>query len=355
MSWISQNYEKASVGVAVIAAAGLAFMGWQKVSSVEENFGSQPSGPKATQNDPSVKDADLVSTAIASFQLTRQWAKGEDNGRAVDLFTGVPLFVNKNNPETPVDLNGENVEPVHPPIPNAWWIENRIDPGYGDSPARDEDEDGFSNIDEFTAKTDPGDKRDFPALLSKLTYKADEAVTWVLRPGFPGANGEFTFEYSDTLRRAAKVPAANPVLPEGLFFAEGPIKDRFKLIGSEKRKVLNEKLNVEIETVFVTVEDQKPNKKGTKYEIPSNFRRADAGKFTQADRTAVLTLEALGLDGQEFKVEEFTRFALPPTAENKDYLIREITPETITIEHTGKDGKVVTSMIQKGAMGPEAP
>ncbi len=349
MSWISENYEKAAIGVGAVAAIGLAWFGWQKAGSVGEDFLGTPSGAKPSNSDPSVKGSDRVATGISSFQLSREWQKGDDNGRPVDLFTGVPLFVNKNNLNNPVDLVDPDVEAVHPPIPNQWWIDNRIDPGFGDSPQRDADGDGFSNLEEFNAKTDPSDNRDYPPLITKLTYAGDEAIQWVLRPGFPQAGGAFTFEYNDNLRRGEKVGAANPIAPGGLFFEDGPIKERFKFVGSEKRKEMNERLDVEVDVVIVTVEDQKPNKKGMTYEIPSQFRKANAAQFAKYDRTAVLSLEALGLEGQEMKVEEFTSFALPPDAKDKSFKLKDVTPESITVEHTNADGKTETFTILKGA------
>lgn len=349
MSWISENYEKAALGAAAAIALGLAYAGWSKTGSVETNFNVKPRGDGS--NDTAVKDGDLVATANSSFKINREWKKGEDNGRPVDLFTGVPLFVNKNSPNTPVDLIED--DPVHPPIPNQWWIDNRIDPGFGDSPQRDADGDGFSNLEEFNAKTDPNDKRDYPSLIEKLTYVGDESIRWAIRPGFPSAEGSFSFEYSDTAGVRNRNSAANPIEPGGLFFSEDPMKERFKYVSSEVRKVRNERFNTEIDTTFVIIEDQKANKKGTKYEIPANFRKnnEEYAKHSQHDRTAILSLEALGLGGQEIKVEEFTNFALPPGSETKSYKLAKVTPEAITVEHTTKDGKTETHVIQKGATG----
>ena len=351
MSWISENYEKAALGVAVLAAAGLAYAGWNKLGSVDLEFGSTPRGPQLKQKDPSVKSADMVAQTKSSLQLKREWAKGEDEGRSVDLFTGVALFVNKKDENNPVDLiEGQD---VHPGIPNSWWLEHRIDPGFADSPLRDEDEDGFSNQDESTAKTDPSDAKEYPLLITKLIYSGDESLQWVLRPVFEAGGGSFTFEYADGKARN-KVGAANPVPPGGIFFEKGAAAGRFKLLGSEKRKVMNEKIQDEEDVNFVRIEDQKPNKKGDVYEIPA-FRKADARKHVRFDRTAVLTLEALGLAGQEFKIEENTSFALPPGDGKKPYKLTEVTPERIVIEFTGEDGKVQTYEIKKGATGPAVP
>ncbi len=350
MSWFSKNYEKAALGGAGLVAAGLVFVGWQKYGSVDKDFGSEPKGPPTTSN-PAVKEGDLVSQAKSSFKLKREWVKGDDGGRPVDLFTGVALFVNKKDKAKPLDLiDGAD---VHPPIPNSWWIEHRIDPGFGDSPQRDADEDGFSNLEEFTGKTDPNNKSDYPSLIAKLSYVGDESVQWVLRPGFE-ANGAFTFEYSDSMGRKNNTGAATPIPPGQMFFAEGAAQNRYKLIGSEKRKVLNEAIKAEVDVTFVTVEDQKANKLATKYEIPSMFRRSEAKKFSFYDRTAILTLDALGMAGKEFKVEENTEFSLPPGGAKKDYKVTEVTPDKITVETTGKDGKKMTYAFSKGDTGPIA-
>ncbi len=348
MSWISENYEKVALGAGAALALGLAFIGYSKMTGVEEDFASAARG--SGENDASISGADAVPVAKSSFNLTRNWEKGDDAGRPVDLFTGVALFVNKNDLQNPVDLiEGEM---VHAPIPNQWWIENRIDPGFGDSPQRDEDEDGFSNLSEFNAGTDPTVSSDYPPLITKLTYVADEALEWVLRPGFPSADGSFTFEYNDTEKRTAKVGAANPVPPGDLFFEEGPLANRFKFIGSEKIMELNEKLNVEVEVTMVEVEDQRANKKGTSYKIPSQFRRGDARKYSQFDRTAVFSLEALGLSGQEIRVEEQTAFSLPPGAETKNFKVLEVTPEKVTVSVKETSGEIENYTILKGATGP---
>lgn len=351
MSWISENYEKAAVGAALLAAAGLAYVGWSKIGSVDLDFGSTPKGPPA-KSDPGVKSAGMVAQTKSSFQLKREWIKGDDEGRLVDLFTGVALFVNKNDLKKPVDLiEGQD---VHPGIPNSWWLEYRIDPGFGDSPLRDEDEDGFSNQDEFTAKTDPSNKQEFPPLITKIIYIGDETVQWVLRPGFEAQGGSFTFTYGDG-KAMNRVGAATPVPPGGIFFEQGAAMGRFKLLGSERRRVMNEAIQAEEEVTFVRIEDQKPNKKGTIYEIPASFRTAEQRKHARFDRTAVLSLEALGLDGQEFRIEENTSFALPLGNAKKPYKMKEVTPERIVIEFTGEDGKVQAYEIVKGAMGPAAP
>lgn len=344
MSWFQKNYEKAALGGAVALALGLAYMGWSKLGGVAEEFPDSSKG--GGNNVTAVKDADLIQKATASFKLDRSWHQAElQGGRLVDLFTGIPLYIKSSSPEDQVDPIKD--EPVHAGIPNVWWIENRLDMGFADSPQRDPDSDGFSNEEEYHAKTDPNDPKSVPALIAKLMYVKDESVAWVLRPSY-GEGGSFPFTYEDNKGGKNKVSGGEMVAPNGLFFAKGPAANRFKLLGSEVRKELNRAVNIEMEVTIVRIEDQRPNKKGVIYEIPSPLSDLRKNEHVKYDRTAVLSLEAMGNEGKEFKVEENTTFALPPGAANKDYLVKTVTPESITVEYPTPGGEKKTVTINKG-------
>lgn len=347
MSWFSENYEKAALGGAVAVALGLAYVGWSKFGSVEEDFAKSASGPG--NNNTAVRNADLIPQGMASLKRPRVWVQGLDGERPVDLFTGIPLFVASSAPEKPIDMLDKNTAPIHPPIPNIWWIDNRIDPGFADSPARDPDQDGFSNLEEFNAKTDPNDAKSVPSLIAKLMYMKDESLGWVIRPGY-GLNGSFPFSYQDTKGGVNKTGGADLIAPDGLFFTKAPMMNRFKLLGFEVRKELNKKINIEMEVTIVRIEDQRPNKKGTIYELPSPLSEERKNEHLKFDRTAVLSLEALGLNGKEFKVEENTTFSLPPDSGKKDYLLKKVTPESVEVEYTNPAGEKKSVTISKGSL-----
>lgn len=346
MSWFSKNYEKAALGGAAVVALGLAYMGWSRFGSVESDFPAVPE--KGGKNDVSVRSADLISKAKASLNVDRSWTKALAGDRPVDLFTGIPLFVSVSEPEKPIDLSGPNSEPVHPPIPNLWWIDKRLDPGYGDSPSRDPDEDGFSNLEEFNAKTDPNNSKEFPSLIAKLTYVRDESLVWVIRPSY-GSDGKFPFIYEDSKRGANKTGAANMIAPGETFFGAGVMQNRFKFLGSEVRKVMNERIKLETDVTIVRIEDQRPNKLGTIYEFPAPLSEDLKRDHLKYDRTAIFSLEALGLGGKEFKVEENTKFALPPDSPKKDYLLKSVSPDSVTVEYTDAEGKTKPVQIPKGS------
>lgn len=345
MSWLSKNYEKAALGGAAVIALGLGVVGWLKVNKVDADFATELSG--SGTGEPAVKDAGLTTKAISSLESPRVWDQADDNGRPVNLFTGIPLFIGKNSGPKAIDL--VKSDPVHPPIPNQWWLQYRLDPGFGDSPLRDPDGDGFTNLDEFEGKTDPTDASSFPAPINKLVFVRDESVAWQLRPGYD-ADGGFPFTYTDSAGGQNKSPAGVVVKPGETFFAEGVMEGRFKFLGVEKRSVKNERTNVESEVTFVRIEDQKPNKDKQIYEIAQAYRQSDPAQvalYTQHDRTAVLRLDALKQGANEFQVEENTTFGLPSDSPNKDYLLKSVTPEEIEVEYTGPDGDKKTIKISK--------
>ena len=345
MSWFSKHYEKVALGSAVAVALGLAYFGWSKLNSVEEDFAASLKG--VGNNKTAVDGADQVPKARQSLTLDRTWSQAADGERPVDLFTGIPLFISSNDPQKAIDLRKD--APLHPPIPNSWWLENRIDPGFADSPGQDPDADGFSNLEEFTAKTDPNNKNSIPPLIAKLMFVKDESLAWAIRPGY-GSDGKFPFTYEDSKAGKNKVSATEMVAPGGLFFAKPPMENRFKLLNSETRKELNKKINIEMEITIVRIEDQRPNKKGTVYELPSPLPEDRKADHIQYDRTAVLSLEALGMEGREFKVEENMTFALPPENPNKNYLLKKVSPEAILIEHPATDGSRKSIEIKKGQL-----
>lgn len=345
MSWFSKNYEKAALGGTVAVALGLAYLGWSKYGSVEQEFGTGLTGHG--NNNAAVRDADLIPKTAGSIKIDRSWTQALAGDRPVDLFTGIPLFVAVASPDDSIDpYTGP---PIHPPIPNKWWIDNRLDPGFGDSPQRDPDQDGFSNLEEFNAKTDPNNNKSVPSLIAKLMYVRDESLGWVIRPKY-GSDGKFPFDYQDTKGGKNKTGAADLIAPDGMFFANGVMANRFKFLGSEVRREMDPRIKIEVEKTYVRIEDQRPNKKGTVYEYPAPLSEERLNEHLKYDRTAVFSLEALGYNGKEFKVEENTTFAIPPDAPKKDYLLKTVTPTGVSVEYTNPAGEKKTVEIQKGGM-----
>lgn len=347
MSWMSNNYEKVVLGGAAVAALALAFFGWRAASSVEDKLPVEISG--RGDNTTAVPGAELLPGTLSSIQTKHQWQRAEVDERPLDLFTGIALFAQKESKE-PVDLWKDS--PVHPPIPNRWFLDHGIDIGFADSPQRDPDKDGFSNLEEYEGKTDPSDPKSHPALIAKLSYANQKVLEWLLMftSDLGPEQNQFKLLHQAAPGREFKMGIEQLAKPGDLieFKDDGPGKGRFRLLKVEERMVRNESTKQDEPLKFATIEDLKPNKKGDTFEIPRKMANRVKPDFIRRDRTAVFDLRAAGHEGQTFEVEERTEFALPPGAATKEFFLKEVTDDAVTVEirEAGSNPREVT--IPKG-------
>ena len=314
MSWISENYHKVLFGGTVVIAAGLIYSAYSSSKALEEQFvlNSRPKNTETTV--PGMQQAEDLIKSIGSSTALEQQKMGD---RAVDLFTSVGLVVRKGEPNQALDLKKEAA--IHDPIPNQWWIDNAIDPGWGDAPQRDEDSDGFSNLEEFIAKTSPTNPEEFPSLIEKLEVASVEKFSW--RPLFNSilGDGKYQFRYEDSKGQENRIKAGDEIAVGDIFFKEGAAKGRFKLLKIEKRQ--EESSTGMKDREYAILEDQDPAKQGATYEIPYRLNSGEkAAKMNiYNDYTIVFTLEAVGEGGKEFKVSENQTFSLPAGGTGKAY------------------------------------
>ena len=352
MSWMSDNYEKVALGGGAVLALALAFLGWSTASSVDEEFQNPVTG--RGNNDTDVPGAEQIPGAISAIQSGHKWTPAEIDGRQLDLFTGIPLFA-KRGEKDPVDL--WTAAPIHPPIPNTWFLKYRVDIGYADSAERDPDGDGFSNLEEFQAKTDPSDPKSHPALIAKLSYKDQEKTTWLLKWTSELEGDKITMKCRDSRCKGMEFGMAmESAAPVGGVFefkeyrgTKCPLSGRFKLLKIEERTDKNPQTGVEKTMKYAIIEDQMPNKKGMTYEVPRRMATSQIPKYIHYDRTAVFDLKAAGFQGKPFKVKERTAFALPPGSKNKRFFLKEVTDEKVTVEIRDAAGNVKQTVeIPKG-------
>lgn len=339
MSWLSQNYEKAAVGGAAVLALGLATMGWLKVGGVPEDF--PPPVSPAEGKGIEVAGAGIVNQATASLKRDLAWKPIELGGRQVELFQGIPLFIHRDKPDEVIDVF--TAQPLHPPIPNTWWLQYRLDPGFADSPQRDDDGDGFNALEEFTAKTDPTDKASHPTLLDKLMYHQDVSVVWSLRPSFPDADKLSARYYEEPAPPDGELPKSLTVRNKtnmganvekgGTLFEKDPAKERFKFLGFETKEEVNPRLNIKEKVTRAQIQDLKPNKKHLPpYTPPAPLSESRIWDEAHFDRSATLSLEAAGNEGKNVDIEEFTDFGLPLDNPKKEYRLKSVTPQQVEVE-----------------------
>lgn len=316
MSWIQENYEKAALGGAVVVLAGVAalsFIGGDDVSAKALSFDRS--------DDPGVEALSGVTGVLEGRSAPAQIREKIVNGREVDLFVGQSLYV-KEGQSSAVDLYESGN--VHAGISNEWWRKYGIDPGFANSADRDFDKDGFTNREEFEAKTSPADGSIYPNPIAKIEPQQLDIVKMQMRWSTFNAN-QITLYYQDTLKRRFN----ERVAVGDAFFArqEEGVQGRFKLLGKVEGQI-GPKGRVQD---GYEVQDATPRFKGEDRAKFIIWKKGDKpGNFTEIqDRSVEFRLNALGEDGKTFVVSEFENFSLPydPASKEQPYRIEGIVPQ----------------------------
>ena len=329
-SSLSQSYEKIFLVIAIIAAVGLGTVVFLQAKKLDAKYTTQ-SLPK--QEAPKLPGEKVINDAVKSLGQEKDWpaAKLEKDSREVDMFTGIAWFLRKGE-DLPVDLLAPGEQPVHGDIPNRWWIDNALDPGYADSADRDPDKDGFSNAEEFAAQTDPNNFKEHPPLGSKLRLADLETVSFLLTFSSEIGDNKYQFKYEDTKRGANK---SDYIGRGDSFFTTAPGLQRFRVKDVFEEEVTNERTNTTSKVKFATVEDLAENKAGRIYKLKRGMRSYEKQQYIQRDYTAVLELAAIGQGGVQFRVPENSRFSLPfdENATEKPFHFKEVrNGDTVVIE-----------------------
>jgi len=319
---MSQNYHIASLAGGVLVLGGLGYMAQSSAKEVEEGFAAI-GGKKETKT--TVDGVPEVTTTIKSLSGPNPLTpKNTPEGREVDLFTSVDLFIKDGDASGVIDLLQE--PDVHPPIPNKWWVENRVDPSWSDAPMEDKDGDGFFNGEEHKAKTDPSDPKSHGDLIDKLEVVSVSSDVWLLDfKGVIGDGRNFHFEHKAagaTRWTKNRTPAADQIADGDVFFPEEPGQRRFKLIKVEEREFKG-RIGTTLRK-YATVQDLRPNKKDKTYVIPYQVRQNERKDHYHFDHTVTFRLNAIGEDGNSFEVEENGTFAIPQGSPDKSYKLIEV-------------------------------
>ena len=336
MSWLSDNYEKVTLGAAVTALLALGYISFKNKGDQADAF-SLPN-PKQN-NEVSVDGLSDIENSKVSMYMEHRINQADLDGRKVDLFTGIVLYSKRDDPKNPVDLLKS--DPVHAGVPNTWWMEHDLDPGYGNAPDRDPDDDGFANREEFEAETDPNDEKDYPEPVSKLKALSVETTQVHLKPREVGGGGKQTLfnlqsKSGRTVNKMKPEPAA---IGDIITFTKPLMQKRFKFFDLDRRRNANGLVDI----IWV-IEDMQPNKKGTQYRFD---KRGDLDGHPERslgimDSKAKLVLQALDEGDKPFEIDENTYFSLPydDAATRKPYLLKSIdlSKMTIIVEYQDKEG-----------------
>ena len=151
------------------AAAGLGVYTYMdRVEAPETNISSTKSGTSLTA------EADMVMESLKRdrtvVDVAPEGAKINGQPRLAPLFFSTELWqvtLDDQQKNTVIDIYDPAAPNIHGEIPNTWFIANNISDALGRSDGKvlDSDEDGFTNEEEYYAKTCPSAANSYPDLV----------------------------------------------------------------------------------------------------------------------------------------------------------------------------------------------
>ncbi len=95
---------------------------------------------------------------------------------STQLFVSEPYLIENGQLTRPVDGSIHTHSKTRKPIPNTWFIEHKLPLFSSRIALEDTDGDGFLNEEEWLARTDPGDPKSHPPLVTKLQYTRQNVI-----------------------------------------------------------------------------------------------------------------------------------------------------------------------------------
>jgi hypothetical protein len=194
MDWVKKHYELAILGMAtLVLAANAGWIVWKASTPGAEFAGITPQPPRNDQFES--PDPAIIQKGLADAKAPSEWqpdTTGENQG---SLFVSRYYLLIGDKLLDPI----EGGEDLHPPIPNAWLIQNGLDYANSRITEMDDDGDGFTNLEEFHAKTNPNDASSMPPSFTKLQLVSFKPVPFrLVFKGDGGTDGkEFQINFSD--------------------------------------------------------------------------------------------------------------------------------------------------------------
>ena len=323
------NYEKVILTISSLLAIGAAgFLIFQ--SSAFEDSLLLPQG--ASRNDLNAPDNAAVVTGIDTLKKKYAWLSPDRSGKPVPLNKSVLLVMKSGElfdlllpepqlrpPMTNLFLTGDRTKnPPEAELPNIY------SPNVGDL---DADNDGFSNLEEFTAKTDPRSDSSLPPLTNKLVLRQRISHDYILvLKG--GSDGTFQIQRLQPSKGSVFKP-----LNEEFGFDKGAT--RFKLLEAQKQTIQHPTLGP-MEAYVVKALDLSTNKpfelvqgKETnlaEYEAELEFRWKQRQPIPGVKEGKTFQLPGLGKTYHIWKLEENKAVISPLGSDGKP------TPEKIEIQ-----------------------
>jgi hypothetical protein len=322
------NYEKVILTLSALLAIGVAVWLVLESQGFEDSLALAQPSAQSGMNPP---DKQKVTEATETIRKKYAWTSPARNGKAVPLNKSVLLVMKEGQlfdlllpepkfrePMTNIFLTGDlSKSPPESQLPDIF------SPNVGDL---DADGDGFSNLEEFNAKTDPRDASKMPPLTNKLFLRQRISHDYIMKL-VSGDGATFQIQRLKPEPKASKFVAMN----EEFGFEKGVT--RFKLLSAKKETIQHPTLGP-MDASIVKVLDLSTKKE---------FELVQGKEINLAEYEA--ELEFLWKKRQTIPgVREGKTFQLPGLGVT--YHILKLEETKAVISPSGKDGKPTSETVE---------
>lgn len=302
MDWIKKNYDRFLLAVSVLVLICVAVLLLLQANAFKSTYVGQ-SQMLVRSGKIEAVEMGQIEEASRSLSKPAVWKP-----RGSSLFVSNRYLVKDGKLVNPLEEDGL---PIHPPVPNKWFEQNGLDLLDPNILQADSDNDGFTNFEEFGAKTDPLNKDSHPLLVSKLRLK--QFVKNPFRMVFKSYYGE----PDKTESLSFQINPLDYRLPSQLLRMNDSVAEQFKIIKFEK-KVSLDASGIEQDLSELTLQ----NESGEIVVLPLN-------KVVNSPRT--FGIFKFLADGSEFRVQRGQEFSCG-TESVKKYKLIDINPTEALIQ-----------------------
>jgi hypothetical protein len=306
MNWIRANYDRA----ALIAAALFLFLSavfiYLRAANFRKSIAEMQLEP-SLQKQSSKAKAPEVEQAKQKLVGPAQWTFSGRSG----LFVPEQHFISANGQPTTL----QNTQ-LHPPVPNEWLEESGLPITEGDVLEQDPDGDGFNNLDEWEAHTNPIDKNSHADYITKL-----KMISLAQEP--------FRFIFSSWVGDTYAINTIDHRQPTQFLRIGETIRGTlFKLV-KFKEKNEKSKFGTDVDVSELTLENAENKDELT----------LTKGKTTTSPESVANFLYTWGGD-QRFSAKKGQEFSLKPQTEIK-YKLIDVQPSKAILINTQKPNEEI--------------
>lgn len=327
MESLKENYENALLGAAALALLAVAAWLILSATSFNEAFADLRNPPARNDKIPAF-DAAAYTDAKTRLAGKQEWeARRLEGGRELPLFVSVPYIAKiemKDGKPTEVLVDpARGSENLHPPVPNAWLLSNKLPLLEQRVLQDDPDGDGFSNLDEFLGKTDPNDKASHPPYLTKLFLRRFIQKT-------------FRLVFAARVGESLQINTLDLDAPTQFLKVGSPISGtKFKIVDFKAIEKLDPSVGIKRDLSEVTIEHIE------------NGERVVLVKEKEVNSPDSFALLTYLWEGRDFQLKKNDEFTLKP--ENTKYRLLEVTQTGAVIVNVAKPNeKIAVPLLPAG-------